>query len=169
MTREEQNAKLAIGYAEATRYMDNAQETLKKAGKDGPLYIDSKYVRTACGTAYNGVLIALDAWFEFKGLPKLSKKQRKSIDYYIAGVASVDKKMMSFLQVAYNILHLSGYYDGTTGVKAIENGFDAAYYIIDKIKPEHPVETPETRGNKAKRAWSNLLVAVAVMFMKNRF
>jgi hypothetical protein len=87
----------------------------------------------------------------------------------MAGVASVDKKMMSFLQVAYNILHLSGYYDGTTGVKAIENGFDAAYYIIDKIKPENPVEAPETRGGKAKRAWNAFLIAVAVMFMRNRF
>jgi hypothetical protein len=169
MTREEQNAKLAIGHAEAMRYMDNALETLKKAGRDGPLYADPKYVRTACGTAYNGVLIALDAWLELKGLPKLSKKQRKSIEYYISSLATVDKKMVSFLNIAYDTLHLAGYYDGITSVKMIESGFDAAYYIIDKIKPENPVETPETRGNKAKRTWSNLLVAVAVMFMKNRF
>jgi len=164
MTKDEQNYKLSIGYAEAMRYMDNAEETLKKAGKDGMQYTDPKYVRTACGTAYNGVLIALDTWFELKGLPKLSKKQRKSIDYYIAGAASVDRKVMAVMQDAYSVLHLSGYYDGITSVKAIESGFDAAYYIIEKIKPETPVEIPETKGGKAKRAWNSLLITLAVMF-----
>jgi hypothetical protein len=81
MTREEQNAFLSAEHAEAMRYMDNAKETLKKAGKDGPRYTDKKYVRTACGTAYNGVLIALDAWFKLKEVPELSQKKRKPIEY----------------------------------------------------------------------------------------
>lgn len=42
--------------------MENATETLKKAGKDGKYYKDEKYVKTACGTAYNGVLKALDIY-----------------------------------------------------------------------------------------------------------
>jgi len=168
MTKEEQNIFLSKEYAEAMRYMDNAKETLRKAGRDGPLYTDRKYIRTACGTAYLGVLIALDAWMKLKGFPELSKKQRKSIGYYTDRIATVDKKMLSFLELAYDILHLNGYYDGIKGVKTIEEGFDAAYYIIDKIKPENPVEVTETRGNKAKRMWNGILIAVAVMFMKNR-
>jgi hypothetical protein len=168
MTREEQNAFLSKEYAEAIRYMDNAKETLKKAGRNGLNYADKKYVRTACGTAYNGLLVALDAWLAAKGMPVPRKKQRKSIEYYTFNIAKLDKKVLSNLDVAYDVLHLSGYYDGILSVKVIEGGFDAAYEIIDRIKPETPVETPETRGNKAKRAWSNLLVAVAVMFMRNK-
>ncbi len=72
--------------------------------------------------------------------------------------------MLSNLDMAYRILHLDGYYDGIVSIKAIEGGFDAAYYLIEKIKPENPVEVAETRGDKAKRMWNRLLVSVAVMF-----
>ena len=164
MLREEQNKFLSREYAEVIRYMDNANAFLQKAGKDGRLYTDPKYVRAACGTAYNGVLIALDAWFVLKELPKLSKKQRKSIDYYMAGVSGIDRKMASFLRIAYNILHLDGYYDGITSIKTIESGFDAAYEIIEKIKPENFVEVKETKGQGAKRFLNNLIVSVASMF-----
>ena len=164
MDRDEQNRFLSEEYAEAIRYMDNAKETLRKAGKDGPLYTDKKYVQTACGTAYNGVLIALNAWFVLKEIPKLSKRQRKSIDYYVAGVAGIDRKLAAYLGTAYRVLHLDGYYDGETSVKAIEAGFDSAYYIIEKIKPEHFVEVKETRAQGAKRILNNLLISMAVMF-----
>ena len=66
MTKEKQNAFLCKEYFEAVRYMYNAKETLQKAKKDEKHYIDKKYVRTACGTAYLGVLIALDAWLKIK-------------------------------------------------------------------------------------------------------
>jgi hypothetical protein len=165
MTPDEQNAFLSKWYAEAMRYMDNAKDTLKKAGKDGPQYIDEKYVKTACGTAYNGVLIALDAWLKLKEVPEPNtKKQRKSIWYYKDAIATINHKMGATLNIAYNILHLDGYYDGILSVKAIEGGFDAAYYIIDKIKPENPVDVPETRGDKVKRAWNKMMISLAVMF-----
>jgi hypothetical protein len=168
MIREEQNAFLSAEYSESIRYMDNAKETLLKAGREGLNYADKKYVRTACGTAYNGILVAIDAWFVLKGIPKPSKKQRKSIDYYMHNIAQLDKKMLSNMDTAYKILHLEGYYDGIMSVKAIESGFDAAYEIIGKIKPENPVEIPETRGGKAKRMWHNIMVSVAAMFMRSR-
>ena len=38
-----------------------------KARKDGKYYQDKKYVVTACGTAYKGTLLALDAFLEIKG------------------------------------------------------------------------------------------------------
>ena len=137
MTREEQTAFLSKEYLEAIRYMDNAKETLSKAKKeDYGFYKDKKYVRTACGTAYNGVLIAVDAWFVLKGVPKISKKQRKSIEYYYQNVAKLDKKLLSQLQAAYSVLHLEGYYDGITDVKLINRGFELADEIINKIKPE---------------------------------
>ena len=164
MIREAQDVFLSKWYAEAIRYMDNAKTFLGKAGKDGPNYADPKYVRAACGTAYNGILIALDAWFVLKEIPKLSKKQRKSIDYYYDRIATIDGKMVSALHAAYDVLHLDGYYDGITRIKTIESGFDAAYEIIEKIKPENFVEVKETKGQGAKRFLNNLIVSVASMF-----
>ena len=35
-------------YNEALRYMQNAEDILKQAGKDGKYYLDEKYVKTAC-------------------------------------------------------------------------------------------------------------------------
>jgi hypothetical protein len=57
------------------------------------------------------------------------QKAKKESSFY------TDKKPASFLHAAYNVLHLDGYYDGITNVKAIDAGFDAAYEIIEKIKP----------------------------------
>jgi hypothetical protein len=168
MTRDEQNTYLSAEHAEANRYMDNAKETLRKAGKqDDGYYEDEKYVRSACGIAYLGVLRALEAWLILKGIVLPVSKRQKSIEYYEHTVAKLDKKVLSMLKNAYDILHLEGYYRGNTKIKTIDSGFESAYDIINKIKPEHPVETPETRGNKAKREWSNLLISIATMFMRN--
>ena len=52
MSIQEQQELKTRYYGEATRYMDNAKEYLKNAKKDGDIYRDAKYVRTACGTAY---------------------------------------------------------------------------------------------------------------------
>jgi len=164
MNREEQNEFLSEHYAEAIRYMDNASETLLKAGKDGPHYTDKKYVQTACGTAYNGVLIALNAWLAIKGIPEPKKRQRKSIEYYMSNISKFDKKLTSTMDDAYRILHLYGYYDGIKNIKEIEIGFDAAYQIIEKIKPENPTPVKETRAQGMKRVLNNLLVSFAVMF-----
>jgi len=135
MPIEEQKLFLKKEYAEAIRYMDNAKEALQKAGKeDGGYYKDVKYVKTACGVAYSGVLVALDAWLKIKGV-EMKKGKRKSIEYYTDNVAKLDGKMSRTLREAYNTLHLAGYYDGNTNVKVVQAGFEEAYKIIDKIKP----------------------------------
>jgi hypothetical protein len=122
-------------YSEAIRYMDNAKEYLKNAKKEGPIYHDPKYVRTACGTAYNGVLIALDGFLILKGVHKPKRKERKSIEYYQKVLGKLDKKMLDNLNVTYKILHLSGYYDGIESVNVIKEGFTFANKIIEKISP----------------------------------
>ena len=135
MPIEEQKLYLTKEYAEAIRYMDNAKKTLKEAQKEDDWYYkDKKYVKTACGTAYNGVLVALDAWLKVKGV-EIKKGKRKSIEYYTDNVAVLDGKMSRRLKTAYNILHLAGYYDGETRMSIIKDGFETAYEIIDKIKP----------------------------------
>jgi hypothetical protein len=163
-TREEQDRFLSEEYAEANRYMDNAKEVLRKAGKDGNNYTDKKYVKMASGTAYNGVLIALDAWFVLKGIPTPSGDKRKSIKFYMSSIAQMDRKLAATMDDVYNILHLSGYYDGITNVKVIAEGFELAHNIIEKIKPEHFVPVKETRAQGIKRGLNNLLVSIAVMF-----
>ncbi len=120
-------------YEEAIRYMDNAKETLKKAGKVDRFYIDEKYVKTACGTAYNAVLKALDGYLLIKGIEKT--KGRKDIDFYKDAIAKTDKKLLNYVNEAYNSLHLFGYYDGSKDSRIILEGFDLAYVIIEKLKP----------------------------------
>jgi hypothetical protein len=135
MLNEEQQKIRQKYYSEAVRYMDNATETLKKANKQGSFYSDKKYVRTACGTAYNGVLIALDTYLMLHGIEKT--KGRKSIEYYCQNLGKFDKKLLKYVNGAYEALHLSGYYDGTLLVQVIKTGFDMAYKIIDTINPEN--------------------------------
>ena len=132
--QEQQQAKEQY-YSEAMRYMDNAKEYLKNAQKEGDFYHDIKYVRTACGTAYSGMLIALDCFLILKGMHKPTGKERKSIEYYQKNIGKIDKKMLDYLNSAYKILHLSGYYDGINNVTVVKKGLDNAKTIIDKIKP----------------------------------
>ncbi|GAB6395157.1 MAG: DUF5618 family protein [Bacteroidales bacterium] len=129
-------------FAEAMRYMENAKDTLKKARKEDNYYEDKKYVRTACGTAYNAVLIALDVILELKGVT-LPKKKRKSIEYYLMHVAEHDRKLLKDLNTVYNILHLDGYYDGIQNARIIAEGFDTAIKIIERIRPDNPIPWSE--------------------------
>ncbi|MCL5991592.1 MAG: DUF5618 family protein [Bacteroidetes bacterium] len=119
-------------YNEALRYMDNANEVLKKAGRNTRYYKDTKYVKEACGVAYSAVLVALDGYFERKGITK--RKGRKNVNYYTENLSKIDKKLLNSFNAAYDILHLDGYYDGITLIKLIETGFEEALYIINKLK-----------------------------------
>jgi hypothetical protein len=137
MSVDEQQKVKETYYGEAVRYMDNANDFLKKAKKDGKFYQDPKYVKIACGTAYSGLLVALDGFCLLKGIhTSNSKKVRKSIEYYQKHIANQDKKMLVNLNGAYRILHLYGYYDGLDNVTVIREGFDLANAIIEKIKPK---------------------------------
>jgi len=135
MSIKEQTTVKEKYYNEAIRYMDNANEMLHKAGKEDRYYKDDKYVKAACGIAYSGVLKALDGYLILMDVEK--KKGRKSIEYYHEQVGKRDRKLLKELNDAYEILHLNGYYDGNTNVKIISLGFEFAYHIIEKIKPQH--------------------------------
>ena len=135
MSIQEQQTLKEEYYNEAVRYMDNAKEYLKTAKKEGNFYRDKKYVKTACGTAYSGMLVALDCFLILKGVNKPKGKVRKTIEYYQSNITRIDRKMLDNLNVAYKILHLSGYYDGIESVDVIKTGFNFAYSLIEKIKP----------------------------------
>ena len=132
--REQENVKEKY-YSEAMRYMDNAKECLQKAQKEGIYYNDQKYVKMACGTAYSGMLVALDGFLTLKDVVLPKGKDRKSIEFYQNNLAKLDRKMLNTLNSAYEVLHLWGYYDGITRVTVVRDGFEDAYLLIDKIKP----------------------------------
>ncbi|GHV68693.1 hypothetical protein FACS1894199_16340 [Bacteroidia bacterium] len=147
MSNEEQEGIKQRAYAESMRYMNNAKETLQKANKEDNFYTDKKYVRTACGTAYNGVLLALDAYFELKGVTMPPKKKHKSIEFYTIEAGKLDGKLSKELHSAYRILHIDGYYEGVQKADVIKSGFDSAYDIIARIKPIHVIELPPAKSS----------------------
>jgi len=117
---------------EATRLMNNAHKELLLANKNGKIYQDVKHLRVACGTAYIAMLKAIDGIFLLRNIP--TPKRRASIEYYTDGLAKMDKKMLTSLDIAYKILHLYGYYDGLNDIVVIKRGFEEAEYIINKLK-----------------------------------
>jgi hypothetical protein len=119
-------------YKEAMRYIENAEAQLIQAGTEDKFYKDEKYVKSACGIAYSGLLKALDFYFDIKNVPK--RKGRKSIEYYKEVLSKMDKKMSKYLNNGYEILHLYGYYDGGDRIAVIKAGFDDTISIIEALK-----------------------------------
>lgn len=134
MSTEEKKDLKKVAYADAMRYIENAKEALVKAKKQGKYYTDVKYVRTASGVAYSGMLIALDALMRINNI-QLPSKNRKSIEWYRDQIRKMDGKLLDDVNAGYNILRLSGYYDGLTKAEVINSGIDSAVSVIRKIKP----------------------------------
>jgi hypothetical protein len=143
MSAADQNAIRIKYYIDAICYMNKAEETLKKADKFDNQYKDAKYVKTACGIAYNGVLKALDGYFILKNISQ--PKGRKSVEYYQQNLSDLNKKMLDYYNNVYKILHLSGYYDGILDAIVISRGFEIVYDIIAKIKPLVNVTTAKPK------------------------
>ena len=133
MSKQEQENLREKYYNDAMRYMSNAKENLQKAGKEHNSYLDDKYVKTGCGVAYNGVLKALDGYLILKEVR--FPRGRRSIEFYHTHLSKLNKKLLTHLHGVYEVLHLSGYYDGIKNVKIVQAGLEEAYSIIDAIKP----------------------------------
>jgi len=130
----------------AKRYLENAKETLKKAGVDKRrgAYIDLKYISEASGTAYLASLEALKALFLWEGLlsPRdlISKLKKVDMyDYYLNRVIRIGKDkdlIRGLFSDVYELLHLGGYYRELKDKKAIESGFEKVERII-RIVEKH--------------------------------
>jgi len=118
-------------YQEAERYLNNAYKELKLSDRNGKVYQDVKHMRIACGAAYLAALKAVDGIFLLRGIPK--PKRKGSIEYYQIGLAQIDKKILTSLNIVYRILHIDGYYDGFNHIKTIESGFEETESIIHKL------------------------------------
>jgi hypothetical protein len=114
---------------EAERYLENAREILStKAEKQGQYYLDKKYVKMAGNTAWNGVLVALDAVLHVSENRK--KDQRLSFNDFENALAKRDRKMPSHLHSAYEVLHKFMGYDGTRDYKIVKVGMERAKMLI---------------------------------------
>ena len=124
-------------YKESMRYIKNAEEILAtKADKNGMYYRDIKYTKMACGTAYNGVLLALEEYLKQKNNPIIKKPhQRLNVNDFKQKFSEMkDFEMQNHLKNAYNILHLSGHYEGINSIGLLHDGIKVAKAIIEKIK-----------------------------------
>ena len=115
---------------EAERYLQNARLILsEKAEKDGDYYNDRKYVRMAGNTAWNGVLIALDAVLNVRA--NLKKGQRPEFKDYQEAIAKKDQKMIRPLLGAYESLHKAMGYDGNPVYKVVQSSLEQAKILLD--------------------------------------
>lgn len=136
ITRDDETAIRQRAYSDYERYLANAKETLKKANKRNGYYTDAKYVKAACGIAYSGVLLVLDAWIAIKGETyQRPRNGRRSIDYYRQNVKR-NTRLLNALNVAYEVLHLSGYYEGILKATTIDDGLDTFSEIAEYVKPK---------------------------------
>jgi len=120
--------KNTYSIGEARRYVANAEDVIKKAKYDPETksYIDSKYVRTAGNILWSGCLIALESVFHLR-----KGKGRPSIEKYRDAVAKRDGKLLKFLNLGYETMHLFMGYDGSREKKVCDAGFERANAIIN--------------------------------------
>ena len=123
-------AELNNPIKEAERYLDNAKKILsEKAEKEGNYYNDCKYVKMAGNTAWNGVLVALDAVTDVR--KTLKKGQRPDFQAYLKAVVSKDRKISRPLLGAYESLHKSLGYDGNPNFVIVQESLRQGKIIID--------------------------------------
>jgi hypothetical protein len=100
--------------SEASRYLENAKELLCKSPIENNRYSDVKYVKSAFGVAYLGLLKAIDEYLLKKGispkkLPKKEEEYKKALQKY----ASIyNGKLLKEFNKLYDELNIAGYYRG---------------------------------------------------------
>ena len=127
------NVPIADPINEAHRYVDNARELLQTNGKldyKTKLYGDSKYVRMAGNTLWNGVLLVVDAVFQVKNNSRL----HPDVNDYRNEIAKRDRKLLDLFNTAYEILHVYMGYDGILEKDTCQAGFRLANDIIDRCE-----------------------------------
>jgi hypothetical protein len=121
---------------EAMRYLQNAKEILGKSAIEDGQYWDDKYVKSACGVAYLGVLRAIDQFLLSRGVSK--KELPKKMDEYMKALqkhASIhDGKLIKQFDNIYDELHIAGYYRGILhSVPMVKAALKSAEDFIKKI------------------------------------
>lgn len=121
---------------EAMRYISNAKETLTKSPIDGNNYADEKYVKSACGIAYLGVLKAIEEYLLRNGvmrkeLPKKVEEIQKALKKY---ATPHNGKLLKEFDYLYDELHIAGYYRGNLHrVNMVKDALKGAKEFIEKL------------------------------------
>ena len=121
---------------EAARYLENAKEILGKSPTENDQYLDDKYVKSACGVAYLGVLRAIDQFLLSRGVSK--KELPKKVDEYRKAIqkhtSAHNGKLMRQFENIYDELHIGGYYRGVLhSVPVVKAALKTAENFIKKI------------------------------------
>lgn len=121
---------------EAALYITNAKELLKRSPIEDGRYVDDKYVKSACGVAYLGVLKAIDQFLLKKGLPK--NKLPKKVEEYEKALrkyaSPYDGKLLRAFNDIYDELHIAGYYRGNLHrVEVVQAALRGAEEFIRKL------------------------------------
>jgi hypothetical protein len=118
------------------RYIKNAKEILNKAEKEGDYYSDIKYVRSAFGCLYLGILEVIDEFLLSKGVEKkdLPKKKDEYLKFLKKYCSAYNGKLMKEFDNLYDEIHIAGYYRGLLkSVKVVNSVFDEGEKFIRKI------------------------------------
>lgn len=122
--------------AQAKRFVKNGKGFLTNVEIEYDVYQDDKPVREASGIGYLAALKAIDAYLFAKGY--IEESPESIIDYQnkIKSIrdSQMKKALMNNLILAYQNLHLLGYYRGGVGVKMIKNGFEAVNNLIKFVE-----------------------------------
>lgn len=118
------------------RYIHNAKEMLTKSPIEDNEYSDDKYVKTACGIAYLGVLKAINEYLLTQGvhqkqLPKKVEEYRKALQKYFT---PHNGKLLKKFDHLYDELHIAGYYRGMLHrVEVVKGSIKGAKEFIEKL------------------------------------
>ena len=116
---------------EARRYVDNAKKLLVENGEldvETHSYNDRKYVKMAGNTLWNGVLYILDAVFHVRS----DRRRHVDIEDYRKAVGVRDRKLLRFVNMAYDHMHIDMGYFGAQNKDLCDSCFRMANEIIDR-------------------------------------
>jgi hypothetical protein len=121
---------------EAIRYLENAKDILSKSPIEDNIYLDDKYVKSACGVAYLGVLRAIEDYLLSKGLSK--KELPKKVEEYMKALkkyaSPYNGKLVKEFDALYDTLHIAGYYRGLLhSTSVVKEALKAAQTFIEKL------------------------------------
>jgi hypothetical protein len=121
---------------EAIRYIQNAKEVLSKSPIEDRRYADDKYVKSACGVAYLGVLKAINDYLLSKGLTK--KELPKKVEEYMKALqkhaSAYNGKLVKEFDALYDTLHIAGYYRGLLhDTEIVKRAIKSAREFIEKL------------------------------------